>query len=168
MTSYPEVGGFVAAETKTPEIATTRETRVARLAKSALRLALGEYLKASAHFRAVGAQTPSSEYGGSRSMIYYQMLDDASTLGEIVQARRTYKGLHNEQAGNHDESGALLRIAGYYLKDIPIVSTYLENKVREDDRLMAQAAFEYPEGRLRYSASLDNLPDLGEERNLIQ
>lgn len=128
---------------------------VLRGAKFAIRHALFEYLRASAYYRDIGAQTPSVNYGGSRSMIYYQMTQAATSTRELRDALRQYRGLHTDEKSNHDELGGFLRIAGYRLRKMPRLGKYLEKKVREDDTLMAQANFKYPDGLERISAPIE-------------
>jgi hypothetical protein len=131
-----------------------------RVAQVAIRRVMQEYLDASAYFRGIGAQTASSEYGGSRSMIYMQILTSASTVQELRRARASYTALHTDAAANHDEYGGLLRIAAYRLRRMPVVGGFLERKVRQDDAVMAQAGFTYPEGYTRYTAALDSVDEV--------
>lgn len=136
------------------------KSTAAKLAGKAISLAMNEYLEASAYFRSIGAQTPSVEYGGSRSLTYKQMLDSAVTARELFAIRRDYKSRHEANESNHDEYGGFLRIAGYRLRNVPVVGRKLEEKVREDDKLMANAKFTYPEHTVRYSAPVEALDQL--------
>ena len=121
------------------------ETTPARMAKSVLRFCMNEYLQATVYLRDIGAQTPSAEYGGSRSIIFYQMLSQATNLSEMRTAHRAYRELHVDSATNHDELGGITRIAAYRLRRVPLLGKILEETVRADDATMARANFTYPD-----------------------
>lgn len=53
----------------------------------------------------------------------------------------------------------MLRITAYRLRNIPLAGAWLEAKVRNDDAVMAEAPFEYPDDCIRYTAALDHLDD---------
>lgn len=144
------------------ELATRRDTAGAWLAKQVLKRVLKEYLDASVYFISRGAQAPNATYGGSRSMIYYQMMERAGTIPELLQARQDYKACHRSEESNHDELGGILRIAAYRLRNVPVLGPKLEDRVREDNQLMAEAPFDYPEGLVRYNELLDHVPEADE------
>lgn len=131
-------------EVITDNIPELRQSYPLKAARSVLDFAMREYLLASGYYRSIGAQTSSECYGGSRSLIYYQMLGRTSTLREFVDARRQYQQLHD--GNSSDEGGAMLRIAAYKVRNVPILGKWMETKVREDDIKMAGTHFEYPEG----------------------
>ena len=131
------------------------DTPLARLYKAVLQKMQQEYLVASAYFRHIGAQTPSAHYGGSRSIVYQELMHQCRTLREIWSARQRYRDCHSAQVSNHDEFGGLLRIVGYRLRFIPWLGAALESKVRADDLAMAQAAFSYPAGCSRVSVPVE-------------
>jgi hypothetical protein len=128
-----------------------------RAVKWSLRRAYREYLIASRHFRHIGAQTPSVAYGGSRSSVYMELLDRATTLTEVAAARARYQACHGNPQQLSDECGAVLRIVAYRLRGIPVLGARLERRVRADDAAMAQAAFAYPEDCERVSAPIDDI-----------
>lgn len=122
---------------------------VDRVAMATIRTFLGavhgEYKKAATYFAHRGAQTRSANYGGSRSHTYMDMLRSARTLREFNEARRDFRSRHAKPESAHDEYGGLLRIAGRRLAWIPYLGTFLESKVREDDKMMREAEFKYPD-----------------------
>ena len=93
-------------------------------------------------------------------MIYMQVLNKAQSIGELRTARSTYKDQHGATESNHDEYGGMLRVAGYRLRGVPIIGGWLEDKVRQDDAVMAQAAFTYPPDCTRYAAPIERLDDV--------
>jgi hypothetical protein len=124
-----------------PEI---RQSYPLKAARTVLDFAMREYLLSSGYYRSIGAQTSSEKYGGSRSLIYYQMLGRTSTLREFVDARKQYMELHDGTGS--DEGGAMLRIVGYRVRNIPAVGNWFEAKIRQDDIKMAETTFTYPDG----------------------
>ena len=120
------------------------KTRTATLTSWILQGLLSEYHRAAGHLKTVGAQTPSSEYGGSRSIIYLAVMSEARTLPDMLAARRAYHEGHSDPEPYNDERGALLRIAAYRLRGIPILGNYLEDRARIDDAAMAGADFTTP------------------------
>ena len=131
-----------------------RVTLAAAVAKRALGAVLDEYLLAANYYVDRGAQVPSEAYGGSRSMVYRQMIGRATTLAEIFEARRAYRDCHQSEVSNHDELGGVLRIAGYRLRGVPGLGHWLERKVRADDPVMAEAPFDYPDDVQRVSGRI--------------
>lgn len=125
--------------------------------KLVLRLVQREYLIASAYLRRIGAQTPSREYGGSRSMIYQQLLQRSTSTRELIQARARYRA-HNADGAVSDELGGVLRIIAYRLRSMPFIGVRLETLVRADDAKMAQAVFTYPVDCKRVTAAYDDMP----------
>ena len=122
-------------------------TRIEKLSVGAIKWGIRklyqEYLTASAYFREIGAQTPSTQYGGSRSIVYLQLLEGAKTLKEISNARSQYTSLHTD-SDTDDERGGLLRIVAHWLRWIPIIGLFMERRVRADDSKMRGAKFNYP------------------------
>lgn len=116
-----------------------------------------QYLIATAYYRHIGVQTPSANYGGSRSFIYLELIERADTVRDVWAARSRYHSLHLDPSLNRDESGAVLRIVGYYMRDIPKVGKWFERKVRASDALMVAAAFNYPPDCKRVTAPVDDI-----------
>jgi len=128
---------------------------VMNVVRPALSIVHEEYKRAATYFAHRGAQTRSSNYGGSRSHTYMQMLKSAQTLSELRKAREEFHKRHLKPESAHDEYGGLLRIAGRRLAWVPYLGSYLEQKVREDDKAMKEADFVYPGGITRYYARDD-------------
>ncbi len=105
-----------------------------------------EYLTATEHYRHVRAQTPSVYYGGSRSFVYFELLNRAQNLEEILQARARYRACHAGKAqALRDEYGGILRIVGYRSRKVPLIGAWLEGIIRADDDKMTKAIFNYPD-----------------------
>lgn len=126
----------------------SEKTPAARIAFGFLTFIIDEYTRSTLYFKSINAQTPSHEYGGSRSVAYLGMLASAESLPDMLAARREFKARHQPEEGERpysDERGGLLRIAGYHLRNVPLVGQILENQVRADDVVMAAARFAYPD-----------------------
>lgn len=101
-----------------------KESIRVRLAKVGLLGLIQSYAEAGDYFKSIGAQTHNTEYGGSRSAVYYQMLSSCGTLREMLEARKEYKGYFTAPTEVHDEAGALLRIAAYKTRRIPLLGNW--------------------------------------------
>ena len=130
------------------------EKLLVKVIKWGIRKLYQEYLTASAHFRKIGAQTPSTQYGGSRSIVYLQLIEGAKTLKEISNARSQYTSLHTDSYTD-DERGGLLRIVAYWLRWIPIIGLFMDRRIRADDRKMREAKFNYPSDKTDLSDPKD-------------
>lgn len=144
---------------RTPPLRIEHINPLDKVTMGAIRFVLGivheEYKRAATYFSHRGAQTRSINYGGSRSHTYMNMLKSARSLREFRAARKDFLSRHVKSESAHDEYGGVLRILGRRLAWIPLLGTWLENKVREDDRAMREAEFRYPENLTRHYAKDD-------------